>query len=133
MAFKSKIKITDLPTLPHKDYMNIFRKDVERAAKFGQTGVVVLSDFQFACGEVGTLILLGKMSGPLKNYYKELKKERKQEKDFAKGTCYFEDVDGDNPKMRIALDDGKGKPTKMKKNGKKTLEKTRTCCRNLQR
>lgn len=69
------------------------------------------------------MMILGKMSGSLMKFYKQMKKERAQEKDFAKGTCYFEDIGGHNPTMRIALDDGKGKPTKMKKNGKKLLKK----------
>jgi hypothetical protein len=123
MAFKSKIKPEDLKDLTEVNYIKLCQKEVKRAAKFGETGVVILSDYQFACGAVGTMMILGKMSGPLMKYYKQLKKDRSQEKDFAKGICYFEGTEGDNPVMRIALNDGKGKPAKMKKNGKKLFKK----------
>lgn len=123
MAFKSKIKPEDLKDLTEVNYIKLTQKEVKRAAKFGETGVVILSDYKFACGGVGTMMILGKMSGPLMKYYKQLKKDRSQEKDFAKGVCYFEEVDGGNPTMRIALNDGKGKPSKMKKNGKKLFKK----------
>ena len=56
-------------------------------------------------------------------YYKGLKTARKAEKDFAKGVCYFQEVEGQPPIMRIALNGGKGKPAKMKKNGKKLFKK----------
>lgn len=123
MAFKSKIKPEELKDLTEAEYIKLCQKEVSRAAKFGETGVVILSDYQFACGAVGTMMLLGKLSGPLLAYYKQLKKERGQEKDFAKGICYFENIDSNNPTMRIALSDGKGKPAKMQKNGKKLFKK----------
>lgn len=123
MAFKSKIKPEDLKDLNQVNYIKLCQKEVKRAATFGETGVVILSDYEFACGTVGTMMILGKMSGPLMKYYKQLKKDRKQEKDFARGVCYFEDVEGGDPIMRIALNDGKGKPSKMKKNGKKLFKK----------
>lgn len=123
MAFKSKITVDQLKDLTEVSYIKLAQQEVKRAAKFGETGVVVLSDYQFACGAVSTLLILGKMSGPLMKFYKQMKTERSKEKDFAKGTCYFENTDGDQPTMRIALDDGKGKPARIKKNGKKLLKK----------
>ena len=123
MSFKSKLKPEELSTLTQFNYIKFCEKEVKRAAPFGQLGVVILSDYVFACGTTATLLLFDKPSGPLMKYYKQLKKERSQEKDFAKGSCYFEDVDGDHPTMRIALEDGKGKPAKMQKNGKKLFKK----------
>ena len=123
MAFKSKIKLDELKNLTEVQYIKLIEREIKRAATFEQTGVVVLSDYTFSCGSVGTLILLGKLSGSLMKYYKSLKTDRKTEKDFAKGICYFQEVEGQSPIMRIALNDGKGKPTKMKKNGKKLFRK----------
>ncbi|WBM73956.1 hypothetical protein [Saprospira grandis] len=123
MAFKSKIKLDELKNLTEVQYIKLIEREVKRAAAFGQTGVIVLSDYTFSCGSLGTLILLGKLSGSLMKYYKGLKTDRKAEKDFAKGVCYFQEVEGQPPIMRIALNDGKGKPAKMKKNGKKLFKK----------
>ncbi len=123
MAFKSKIKPDELKGLTEAEYIKLCQKEAIRASKYGETGVVILSDYQFACGAIGTMMILGKLSGPLLAYYKQLKKERGQEKDFAKGICYFENIDSNNPTMRIALLDGKGKPARMKKNGKRLFKK----------
>lgn len=122
MAFKSKLKIEQLKELTQVEYTKLIKKEVARASKFGEAGVVILSDYQFKCGSVGTMMILDKMSGPLIKYYKQLKKDRSKEKDFAKGTCYFEENEGGS-KMNIALDDGKGKPARMKKNGKSLFKK----------
>jgi len=99
------------------------KKEVTRAAKFGETAVVALSHFQFSCGYQGTLLLLGKFSGELAKFYKQAKLTRKKERDYAKGTCYFEIDDKGQVQMHIALQDGKGKPDKLKKNGKVLFKK----------
>ena len=123
MAFKSKMNPEELSSMTYKEYFTQFKKEVKKAEKFGATSVVILSDFEFSCGQVGTILILGKYSGPLAKWYKRMKKERKQEKDFAKGTCYFKADESGAVTLNIALDDGKGKPEKMKKNGKSLFKK----------
>ena len=123
MAFKSKINVGELTSMDFKSYANLLKKEVAQAAKFGETSVVAFSHFKFACGYEGTLLLLGKFSGELAKYYKKAKIERKQEKDFARGVCYFETNDKGEIQMHIALSDGKGKPDKLQKNGKALFKK----------
>lgn len=123
MAFKSKIKPNEVKDMDFKTYTATLKKEIAKAAKFGETSVVAFSNYKFACGEEGTLLLLGKYSGELVKFYKEAKLKRKKEKDFAKGTCYFDTDDNGNIKMSIALNDGKGKPDKLKKNGKALFKK----------
>lgn len=123
MAFKSKIDPNAVAEMDFKTYTNLLKKEVKKAAAFGETDVIIFSDFTFACGHIGTMMLLGKFSGNLAKFYKKSKIERKTEKDFAKGTCYFKTKEDDNVEMHIALDDGKGKPAKMKKNGKALFRK----------
>ena len=123
MGFKSKIKPKEVKDLDFKTYTTVLRKEVKTAAKFGETAVVAFSNYEFACGHVGTLLLLGKFSGDLAKFYKKAKIERKKENDFARGTCYFETEENGNVTMHIALKEGKGKPDKLKKNGKALFKK----------
>jgi hypothetical protein len=123
MGFKSKIKPNEVETLDFKTYTSMLKKEVVKAAKFGQTSVVVLSDYKFACGYTGTLLLLGKFSGELVKFYKSAKLKRKKEKDFARGVCYFETKEDGSVMMHIALQGGIGKPDKIKKNGKGLFKK----------
>lgn len=123
MGFKSKIKPTEVENLDFKTYTSMLKKEVVKAAKFGETSVVVLSDYKFACGYTGTLLLLGKFSGELVKFYKSAKLKRKKEKDFARGVCYFETKEDGSVMMHIALQGGIGKPDKIKKNGKGLFKK----------
>ncbi len=123
MAFKSKINPVTLAELTHKEYEKQIKKEVAKAEKFGSLPVIVLSHFKFACGTISTLMLFGKQSGELGKFYKRAKKERKQENDFAKGICYFEATEDQGTILHIALNDGKGKPSQMKKNSKALFKK----------
>jgi hypothetical protein len=123
MGFKSKIKPNEVETLDFKTYTSMLKKEVVKAAKFGETSVVALSNYKFACGYTGTLLLLGKFSGELVKFYKSAKLKRKKEKDFARGVCYFETKEDGSVTMHIALQGGIGKPDKIKKNGKGLFKK----------
>jgi small nuclear ribonucleoprotein (snRNP)-like protein len=123
MGFKSKIKPNEIEGLDFKTYTNMLKKEVVKAAKFGETSVVVFSNYKFACGHEGTLLLLGKYSGELVKFYKGAKLKRKKEKDFARGVCYFETKEDGSVTMHIALQEGVGKPDKIKKNGKALFKK----------
>lgn len=121
--FKTKINPEELGSTTYEEYVAVLKKEVKKAQKYGRTNVIVLSNFKFACGTVSTMMVLGKLSGPLSKWYKKLKKERAVEKDFALGDCFFEPQDDGITKLHIALNDGKGKPDKMAKNGKKIFKK----------
>ena len=123
MPFIPKIDPKNIARLSQEAYFKSFKKEVTRAVKFGEVALVIFSDHVFSCGNSGTMLLLGKMPGSLLNYYKQVKKERSKERDFAKGICSFEKGEENRPKMRITLDDGKGKPARMKKNGRKLFKK----------
>ena len=123
MSFKSKLDPTELSGMTQKEYEKIIKKEIAKAEKFGSTEIMVFSDFEFSCGSVSTLMLLGKQSGNLAKFYKKAKTERKKENDFAKGVCYFEVTAKEGTKLHIALNDGKGKPNKMEKNGKGLFKK----------
>jgi hypothetical protein len=123
MGYKSKIKPNEVETLDFKTYTSMLKKEVVKAAKFGQIDVVVLSNYKFACKYTGTLLLLGKFSGELVKFYKSAKLQRKKEKDFARGVCYFETKEDGSVTMHIALQGGVGKPDKIKKNGKGLFKK----------
>ncbi len=123
MAFKTKINPSELVQMTYKDYEKAIKKEIAKAQKFGQTEVIIFSDFQFACGKSATMLLLGQQSGALTKFYKQAKKDRKKENDFAKGVCYFESKEGEATTLHIALNDGKGKPVQMKKNGKSLFKK----------
>lgn len=118
MSFKSKINYDELSQMTQKAYYALLKKDIAKAQKNGQADVVVITDYKFTCGTVAALLLLGKFSGPLARFYKQLKKERKGLNDYAKGTCYFKVSDTNETTLHIALQDGKAKPTKLKKNSK---------------
>ncbi len=123
MAFKSKIDPNEISSMTFKEYFGLLKKEIKKAEKFGNTNIVVLSDFHFACGHIGTMMVLGKHSGIISKWYKKIKKERKKENDFARGNCYFKIADDGDTTLHIALEDGKGKPDKMKKNGKNLFKK----------
>lgn len=123
MSFKTKINPSELSQMTQKAYEKLIKKEVVKAQKFGSVPIMVFSDFEFGCGTVATLMLLGKQSGELTKFYKKAKLERKKENDFAKGVCYFEVVEGQPTRLHIALNEGKGKPAKMTKNGKALFKK----------
>ncbi|MCH2043334.1 MAG: hypothetical protein MK212_04280 [Saprospiraceae bacterium] len=121
--YKTKIKPEELSSMTYKDYATLLKKEVKKAQRFQHVDVIVLSDFKFSCETVASLMILGKFGGPIAKWYKTIKKERKVEKDFAKGSCYFEPQSDGSTTLHIALNDGKGKPTKMVKNGKKLFKR----------
>jgi hypothetical protein len=122
---KSKINPAEVKDMVWNDYVKKLRVDMKKAESTGisKTSVVMISDFTFACGEVHTLMLLGKKS-VLNKFFKSLKmdSERKKLKDFSFGFCHFEKEEDGSTAIKIAIK-GFGKPSKMKKNGKKLFKK----------
>lgn len=123
---KSKIDPATVQNLKWTEYVKLFQKDIKLAESKGidKAPIVAISDFKFACGEVHTLLLLGKES-VLNKYYKGLKQdsERKKLKDFSMGLCHFEKEEDGSTAIKIGIS-GFGKPSKIKKNSKKLLQKT---------
>lgn len=120
---KTKLKLDELAQLDYRTYLSKIDKEIERAKSFGSTGVIVLSEFKFACGTVAALLVFNNLAGEALNFYKEAKKNRKAEKDFAMGTCYFETAADGTTKLHVNLEDGKAKPSKIKKSGKKIFQR----------
>lgn len=106
-----------------KDYVKLFDKDVKQAQSknIDKVPLVMISDFEFACGEIQALMVLGKQSEMTK-FHKTLKAERKQLKDYSIGFCYFDQEEDGSNSFRISIE-GFGKPNLMKKNSKKLLKK----------
>lgn len=119
---KTKFDLSTLSSLNFKQYEALLKKEMIRAKKELDTSVVLLSDFAFACGTTSALFILGKYSGELSKFYKTQKKERAQEKDFARGNCSFS-TEGEQTKLAISLLDGKAKIPKIMKHGRKTFKK----------
>lgn len=122
---KSKINPQSVKDLKWKEYVKLFQKDIQQAESKGvpKVPVVMISDFEFACGETHALVLIGKQSEMTK-YYKSLKgdAQRKKMKDFSIGFCHFEKEENGSTAIKIGLS-GFGKPAKMKKNSKKLIKK----------
>lgn len=102
----------------------MFQKDIALAQSKGleRVPIVVITDFTFACGEVHTLLLVGK-ENIMKKFYKSLKIDptRKKQKDFSIGTCIIEKEDGSTA-IKIEMT-GFGKPSLVKKNSKKLMKR----------
>ncbi|MGH1338855.1 MAG: hypothetical protein ACRBFS_22255 [Aureispira sp.] len=120
---KTKIDLDKIAEMTYVEYEKMFRKEVIRAQKIGQTNCVVLSDFEFIDQTVGTLVVLGHHTGALAKFYKQIKKSRKAKKDFAVGTAVFEKHPNASSTLHINLEEGKAKPKKLLKNGKKLFKK----------
>lgn len=118
MAFKHKKKIEEILAMSFEEYAKFLKKEINRAAKLGQLDAVVCSNHAFADGKESALVLMGVYTGELAKFFKE----NKAKKEFAKGTCFFEQTEA-GVTMHIALNAGKGKPDKVKKGGKKLWSK----------
>lgn len=120
---KSKIDPKVVGSLTWKDYAKLFDKDVKQAQDkgFAKVPLVMVSDYEFACGEVHALMLLGKQS-VMSRAFKTFKAERNKEKDFSIGFCHLDKDENGAFSMRISIE-GFGKPNAMKKNSKKLLKR----------
>jgi tRNA isopentenyl-2-thiomethyl-A-37 hydroxylase MiaE len=122
---KSKIDPSQVQLLAWKDYVKLLEKDIRQAKSKGldRVPLVMVANFEFACGETHALLLLGKQSVMTK-FYKGLKTDgtRKKLKDYSIGFCYFDKEEDGSSSIRLAIE-GFGKPTQMKKNSKKLAKK----------
>ncbi len=120
---KTKIDLDALSEMTFADYQKKFKKEIKRAQAFGKMNCVVLGEFEFACGHVGTIMVLGTYSGKLTKFYKQMKRERKGKKDFAVGTTVFEKNEDGTTTLHVGLTDGMAKPNKLKKHSRKLFKK----------
>jgi hypothetical protein len=118
MAFKHKKSIEEILAMKFGEYAKFLKKEIKRAAKFGELDAVVCSQHTFADNKESALVLLGVYTGELAQFFKK----NKAEQGFAKGKCFFEQTN-EGTTMHIALNTGKGKPDKVKKGGKKLWAK----------
>jgi hypothetical protein len=118
MAFKLKKKIEEILTMDFETYAKFLKKEINRAAKFGELDAVVCANHKFADGKESSLVLIGAFIGEMAAFFKK----NKSTIGFAKGKCFFETTEK-GICMHIALNAGKGKPDKIKKSGKKLWSK----------
>lgn len=118
MSFKHKKKVYQILRMDFDTYAKFLKKEIIRAATFGELDAVICGNHEFSDGKKSALILIGSYKGDLANLFKD----NKSEDGFAKGKCFFEETE-DGTKMHIALNAGKGKPDKITKAGRKLWEK----------
>ena len=71
---KTKIDLDALAEMTFAEYQKKFKKEIKRAQAFGKMNCVVLGEFEFACGHIGTIMVLGTYSGKLTKFYKQMKR-----------------------------------------------------------
>jgi hypothetical protein len=125
MAFKLKKTIDEILQMDFESYAKYLKKEISKAAKLGELDVVVSGSHTFKSkgkdkdkGKVSSLILFGTFTGELAKFFKD----NKAAIGFARGKCFFESTDN-GVVLHIALNQGKGKPDKIKKSGKKLWAK----------
>jgi len=118
MAFKLKKEIEDITAMDFESYAKFLKKEINRAAQLGELDVVVCGSHTFANNKVSSLVLFGAFTGELAKFFKK----NKTKAGFARGKCFFENKK-DGVILHIALNQGKGKPDKIKKSGKKLWAK----------
>lgn len=125
MAFKLKKTIDEILQMDFESYAKYLKKEISKAAKFGELDVVVSGSHTFKSkgkdkdkGKVSSLILFGAFTGELAKFFKD----NKAAIGFARGKCFFESTKN-GVILHIALNQGKGKPDKIKKSGKKLWAK----------
>ncbi|BDS13680.1 hypothetical protein [Aureispira anguillae] len=118
MSFKLKKKIPEILAMDFESYAKFLKKEIQRAAKFGELDAVICGNHSFSDGKESALILMGVYVGDLANFFKQ----NKAEMHFAKGKCFFESTE-QGIKMHIAINAGKGKPDKITKAGKRLWSK----------
>jgi hypothetical protein len=118
MAFKLKKTIDEILQMDFESYAKYLKKEISRAAKLGELDVVVCGSHTFKSkgkdkGKTSSLILFGAFTGELAKFFKD----NKTTIGFARGKCFFESTKN-GVILHIALNQGKGKPDKIKKSGK---------------
>jgi hypothetical protein len=90
---KTKIELSRLAEMSIKEFQADAQREFKRLAAAGETtNIVVLTDFDFKCGNTGAVVIVGDYSGDLQKFYKEQKTVRaKAQKDYGLGTCYVKD------------------------------------------
>lgn len=113
---KTKIELSRLAEISIKEFQADAQREFKRLAASGETtNIVVLTDFDFKCGNIGAVVISGDYSGELQKFYKEQKAARaKAQKDYGLGTCYVKDG-----RVYIDLQEGPAKVADLTKGLKK--------------
>lgn len=113
---KTKIELSRLAEMSIKEFQADAQREFKRLAASGETtNIVVLTDFDFKCGNTGAVVIVGDYSGELQKFYKEQKAVRaKAQKDYGVGACYVKDG-----QVYIDLQEGAAKVADLTKGLKK--------------
>lgn len=118
MAFKLKKRIHDILHMDSEAYAKFFKKESQRATRFGELDLVVCTQHEFADGKTGSLVLMGAFVGDLANFYKQ----NKTTPTFGKGKCRFE-TQARTTVLNLSLESGRAKPDKLLKAGRRLWAK----------
>lgn len=120
----SKIALDELKKMTYDDYSKSIKKEIKRATLDGTTDFITFTDFVFVdTPEPKTVFIFGKFTGRLQKFYKEQRKARAKEKDFARGIAVFKENSDGTTKIHLNMESGKAKASKFKKHGKRLFTK----------
>jgi len=117
---KTKIDLANLKKMPQADYLNEVKSEFKRLKAAGESEVIVITDFIFADGKKGSVVIPTDISGTSQKFYNDVAK--KEYKGFGRGTVNLKDGE-QGATMELFIDSGKAKAKALEKGGKKIFEK----------
>ena len=117
---KTKIDLANLKKMPQADYLNEVKSEFKRLKASGESEVIVITDFTFADGKKGSVVIPTDISGTSQKFYNDVAK--KEYKGFGRGTVNLKDGE-QGTTMELFIDSGKAKAKALEKGGKKIFEK----------
>ena len=117
---KTKLDLANLKKMPQADYLNEVKSEFKRLKASGESEVIVITDFTFADGKKGSVVIPTEISGTSQKFYNDVAK--KEYKGFGRGTVNLKDGE-QGATMELFIDSGKAKAKALEKGGKKIFEK----------
>ncbi len=117
---KTKINLANLKKMAQAEYLNEIKDEFKRLKTAGQSEVIIITDFIFADGKKGSVLVPTDISGVSQKFYNDVAK--KEYKGFGRGTVNLKDGE-QGATMELYIDSGKAKAKTLEKGGKKIFEK----------
>jgi len=117
---KTKLDLANLKKMPQADYLNEVKSEFKRLKAAGESEVIVITDFTFADGKKGSVVIPTEMSGSSQKFYNDVAK--KEYKGFGRGTVNLKDGE-QGATMELFIDSGKAKAKALEKVARKFLKK----------